>query len=243
MCSAGLSLGSLRFLLRTAPRDRQPPTANRQPSPIANRHQPPAAANCHPSFNNAFVVLCLAQITPPPPLPPRWISASLIPCQARDLRAASAQEQDQTRNKEALATLSAETFSKLAHGCLPPALSGGEPQLLQLHARYAALAQSVQAWFAYLDVYPVHDAWVPLASSARRRFAEAAAQRYGVPAPEALVNAPDPSDGGAPGCPPPPPHMGGGQGCVRTAVHRRRRGDPPPPRTQPKHVRAHRGSE
>ena len=46
--------------LRTAD-NRQPPTANRQP-PTANHHQPPTTANCQPLFNNASVVLYLADI-------------------------------------------------------------------------------------------------------------------------------------------------------------------------------------
>ena len=50
------------FLLRTAPKDHQPPTANRQPPPTANRHQPPTATNRQPPFNNASVVFCVARV-------------------------------------------------------------------------------------------------------------------------------------------------------------------------------------
>ena len=53
---AGLSLRTLFFLLRTAPRNTKPPTAN------ANRQPPPTAANRQPLFKNASVVLSLVHV-------------------------------------------------------------------------------------------------------------------------------------------------------------------------------------
>ena len=46
----------LVFLLRTAPRDRQPPTANRPP-PTTNRHQPPTANQQPLPTANHFSIL------------------------------------------------------------------------------------------------------------------------------------------------------------------------------------------